>query len=372
MAESFFEEKQGPAVLKHAVLSRYVRGYFSKTASASPGRRGFYLDAYAGPGTYGDEGIGSPSAALDALEPLEQIRDVECVFVERDPHTFDALKRLCDRPTFAHATALKGRVEQYIDDLLQQAAGVPLLGFFDPFGMGLPLETLHHVLRRSRSHGRPVPTELLINVSRPGLYRNAGKLRSQASTDATRRAHARTTQRLSGHLGGPWWQDIWLSGTADRIDRIVSGYLERLALPGWYAYNVPVSKEWQGQPVYHLVLLTRHSDGKWLFNECVSSALEEFHDWCHRKQLSLESTEMRAAAWQEEIVKNARRLLTEDGAFVVVERLDDLLGGALGYAREKHIRASLGELHHAGVIADPPKGNLARFEVRPCSERQLW
>jgi hypothetical protein len=42
-----------------------------------------------------------------------------------------------------------------------------------------------------------------------------------------------------------------------------------------------------------------------------------------------------------------------------------LLGEALGYARTIRIRAALRQLYGEGVVADPPKGDLQWFTVRP-------
>lgn len=364
MSYDFFDERQGPAVFKHAILKRYVRIYFSKTGHPPP-HRGLYLDGYAGPGTYEDESPGSPTVAVDALEPLTEVRDIDLVFVEKNPATFDELQQQCRRDGFENAVALKGLVEEHIDSILTQALQVPMLAFFDPFGMGLPLETLHAVLDRPQAASRRLPTEVLLNVSLPGLYRNAGKLDSQATHEPTRRAHAKTVDRLDAHLGGEWWRPIWRSELEDRIERIVDGYIERLQLPGWETYRVPVSEQWRSGPKYFIVLITQHEDGIWLFNQSVSLAVEDFHRWCHQEgQQSLEQPDLQAPVLSSHIASNVVELLREDGDFVIIDRLTAVLGDTLGYARETHIRKALRQLHGDGVVEDEPRGSLERFFVR--------
>ena len=50
----FHEAKQAAAVLKHAVLDRYVTPFASKTGSTSKDGRVAFIDGYAGPGRYAD------------------------------------------------------------------------------------------------------------------------------------------------------------------------------------------------------------------------------------------------------------------------------------------------------------------------------
>jgi hypothetical protein len=74
---------------------------------------------------------------------------------------------------------------------------------------------------------------VLLNFSLPGLRRNAGHLTSTKTTGSYPAARATIIKRLDDTLGGEWWQPIWRSGDADREQRILDGYLERLRkLPG--------------------------------------------------------------------------------------------------------------------------------------------
>lgn len=359
---TFFQEKQAPAKLKHAILHRYVRGYFSKTGSRH--RTGLYIDGYAGPGTYDDDAPGSPVVAVETLKPLAGDRDVRFVFIEKRAPTFRALQGLCAEPGFEATQVLHGEVRDHLDDVLTDGSGMPLLAFFDPFGMGLPLDLLHKVLRRARSGRQRVATEVLINFSRPGVYRNAGKLTGQGTDPAYLRARATILSNMDDHLGGDWWRPIWCNDpTKGAVDTILAGYKKRLALPGWTVYDVPVGTRWEGPPVYHLLLLTQHDHGRWTFNECVSNAMGDYYDWCHRVQPSLESQEQRDVRWQDTIAGNVEALIDGGSSFRVVDRMSEVFGETFGYARAKHLREVLKGLHSRGVLADKPVGELREFVV---------
>lgn len=364
MAGTFFEQKQGPAVLKHAVLERYVRTYFSKTGVR--GRPGLYVDGYAGPGTYHDDLPGSPKVATNALKPLRATRNVHMIFIEKVAATFNMLTELCREPGFENAEALHGEVEDHVERVLDCSAGKALLGFFDPFGMGLPMGTLHKILSRSGLGNLRVPTEVLLNFSRPGVYRNAGKLTGRGHDRAYQQAREKTISRMNAYLGGGWWQPIWRENpTEASVDPILQGYKERLANGEWSVYDVPIAPSWQSAPRYHLLLLTQHPDGLWLFNENVSLAMEDFYDWCHQEQLSLESPRDLGPVWERQICTNIERLLGEQGSFTVVSNMRGVFGNTLGYARQKHLRRALRNLEAGGVIADRPSGELQNFLVRP-------
>ena len=74
----FWDEPQGAAIFKHAVLGRYLPTYASKTGSRSAGGRVGILDGYAGKGWYDDGTPGSPALALDTVTRLGARRDVCC------------------------------------------------------------------------------------------------------------------------------------------------------------------------------------------------------------------------------------------------------------------------------------------------------
>ncbi len=210
---SFFEEPQGAAVFKHALLRQYLRPFVSKTGSRS-GRKVAYLDAFAGAGAYDDGSPGSPQLALATAEALSEIRELRCVFVESDKANFERLSGLIKQSSVAEtARAMRGDASDYLDEVMQQVAGLPLFAFVDPFGLGIPFDDLVGKLckRTSWVNGRRVgpATEILVNFVHAGVYRNASKIVVRSGDRVQRLNAAAVVERVNATLGGDWWQDIW-------------------------------------------------------------------------------------------------------------------------------------------------------------------
>lgn len=160
--QAFFSYKRAAAVLKHAILAGYVVPFASKTGSASTGNRVVVVDGYAGAGRYDDGQPGSPPLIASAVGAL-QGRTVECLFVERDAATFERLRQVLAEEDGGRAIswhAIHGTVEEHLQDLLSRAAGVPLLLFLDPFGLGLPSSCPPPLSSTSSTAARKVSTSL--------------------------------------------------------------------------------------------------------------------------------------------------------------------------------------------------------------------
>lgn len=66
----FFESKKSAAILKHAILSRYLVQFTAKTGSRSPQGRVAFVDGHAGEGRYEDGEPGSPALAIKTAKDL--------------------------------------------------------------------------------------------------------------------------------------------------------------------------------------------------------------------------------------------------------------------------------------------------------------
>jgi three-Cys-motif partner protein len=357
----FFEEQQAAAVLKHGILRRYLHVFASKTGSASPENRVYYLDGYAGAGSYDDGTPGSPALAAQTATAISSFRNLHCIYVERDRKNFDRLVMTLDGVEHDWE-ALLGSVEYHLDGVLAKTAGCPLFAFLDPFGLGIPMDQLTgKVLAR----GGPFapPTEVLLNFSMPGLYRTAGHLTSEKDYAA----RPSFVAKLDAYLGGDWWHSIWISQAEDRHEQIVRGYVDRLKERGgggWGWWIVPVSNRWDGPTIYCLIFMSHHPDGIWEFNQNLSLASEEYYAWCHRGQLELETPQQRWARWSEEIKGNLELLLPE-APFRVQARMKEIYGAVVGVARDRHIRAALKALHAEGKTATTGVGAIQDMLVLP-------
>jgi len=178
--DGFFEEIQAAAVLKHGILRGYLPVFASKTSTYSPGRMVTYFDGYAGPGTYEDGTPGSPLIAAKVARDLATQRNprvLKLFLVEKDQASADQLRQVMATQG-VQATIHDGEAGEFVKPLLAECRGMPLFGFLDPYGRGLPPPTLIGLMNRRRDRNDRPQTELLLNFSDPMVRRTGGLLNS--------------------------------------------------------------------------------------------------------------------------------------------------------------------------------------------------
>lgn len=365
---SFFKQKQAAAVFKHALLEAYLAPFVGKTGSTSLRGQVTLLDGYSGPGKYADQTPGSPALMVQTAERMHEQRQVQCIFVERDRRAHrELIKNLGDKPRVWVPPA--GPIEQHLDAALDRAAKTPLLAFLDPFGLGIPFSTLtEKLLGRTDVLGgyrRGPITEVIMNFTVDGLRRSAGWLTTEPSDGAGRKRKAALLGRLDDVLGGSWWREVWLrESKEDRVDRILDMWTAGINERGWHVVRIPVSRRWQGPPIYYLIFMTQTYEGAWTFLNAVSLANEKLYDHVHEGQFELETLEDRWTSWRHEIERNIVELL-KVGQFAVRERIAEIYASTLGFARERHVRAAIKELHEWGVTACDGRGKVFDLVVTP-------
>jgi hypothetical protein len=177
---------------------------------------------------------------------------------------------------------------------------------------------------------------------------------------------------MDAALGGDWWQPLAVAADDGWVDKVLHGYVERLAKcgAGWSYFEVPVSDEWDGNPTYHLIFLTQHRDGLWLFNQALSGATEDFYQFTHRGQLDLSPLPERERQWINVITGNVCRLLLDGKPFIVGQTMKGVYGDTLGFARETHVRTALSDLYRSGITATNPRGKeIKDLRVVPAARR---
>jgi three-Cys-motif partner protein len=374
----FFGEIKAAAVLKHAILRRYLHVYVAKTGTYAPGRRVVYFDGYAGPGRYDDGTDGSPLIAAGvarSVAALRSPRQLDLFLVEKDPDAVKQLRQVMaaeGKDLGVEPAIHEGDVAKYLDSLLAASQRVPLFGFIDPYGRGLPPQSLAKIMNRNRAdQGRP-QTELLINFSDITVRRIGGLLTTQSpqTGDETRLA------RLDEACGGNWWRAVYLSAgsTTAGVQAVVSGYRHRLErATSSKSWCVPVRNRGHQEPRYYLVFLSRHPDGLWEFMEALSKAAQEWREFIDREEFGeggmLFNMEPHLEdSWEAVIASNLTRLINEGAApFVVRDKYETVMGDTLGLAREKHIRAAVKRLHKACLTASTGKGDIDVMTILPPS-----
>ena len=365
---SFFIEKQAAAVFKHALLEEYFAPFVGKTGSKSLGGEVTLLDGYSGPGKYADGSPGSPTLMLETADRMATHREVQCIFVEQDRRVHRELKKNLGSNSRVWLPPA-GPIEQHLDAALERAGSSPLLALLDPFGLGLPLSALtDKILGRSALLGgyrRGPITEVIMNITVDGLRRSAGWLTTDPTDETTRRRKASILKRLDSVLGGSWWREIWLRDPPDeRLDRILDMWVSGLTSRGWHVVRVPVSRRWQGPPIYYLTFMTQSRDGVWSFLNAASLANEKLYDYFHDGQLELETQEERWSKWTHEIERNIVELL-KSGSFTISNEIAEVYGSTIANARERHVRAAIKELHAWGVTTCDGKGKVLDLVIAP-------
>lgn len=367
-ASVFHAVKRPPAVLKHALLDKYLSPFVGKVGSTSIAGRVAFVDGFAGPGRYADLQEGSGALALRKANELAHIgggRALECHFVEQDPATAARLASVVtEEARGATATVRSGCLADALPEVLDAVEGLPCLFYLDPCGLLPPFSTLEAILERRARGG--AATELLVNFSAVSLRRIGGHLTSDAAIPAT-------LDRMDHVCGGDWWRQTWLDHLPDTgasEEAVVEAYMSKIAgaMHG-AAWSIDVKQKVQHKPKYYLVFGTRHKDGFTAFGETASKALEEWRrclaeleargtlleDGGWELEFDRSETALRAV-WEDAIFANIRTLAASGLDFTVLAHYNEVFGEFVGVARSMHLRAAWKRAFDAGLVANTPRG----------------
>jgi three-Cys-motif partner protein len=385
--DDFFETKKKPAaVLKHAVLEHYLPVFAAKTGAWSKDHQVVIVDGYAGADRYSPGDAGSPALiARTSLDNRLQQRRIRALLVEADADTYGRLTRIMEREpaadTFTYDT-FHGDVQEYMPALLAEAAEFPLLMFLDPFGLGPNANDLTAIFASratTGAGGQQRPTEVLLRFDARFIGLVRGHLRKFQRGEG-QGGTASLVQRMDHLVGGQWWQSGSHLTDAEFKQWLIVGYVDRLrvAING-FAHYVPVTQSIGRDVKYYLVFLTLRSEGFFTFLETTSGAFEEWrlelrnrpedvYDdedvayWGITDEQMLaehQDDETRLAAeWIMTLQHNIRDVLSRTATFVLADEYPAVFGDLLGYARTKHLRSALRELHTAGVLTGDLTGEL--------------
>lgn len=373
--KSFFESPQAAAIYKHKLIKSYIPAWAGKVGSRSLGNMVVVYDAYSGPGRYEDDQPGSPELLVDTAEAMAKLRTVLSVFSEKDQSYCDRLSEMLVTKGVTPGTyeVRRGPVEDHVDAVLANVRDLPLFVFLDPYGLTVSFDRVVQVLTSRDKPGlsrllQP-KTELLMNFSYEAVRRISGVVRSEKDYPARQGQ----IESLNRALGGDWWQELARDEPEGWVQQVLEGYADRVGEAAGYGYiTADVADSLDAQPVYELILFTRHIDGFWEMARSMSMARKEWRQWLVDKKekatggqvefrgLEFEDNE---TAWAEEIAANIEAILSDREEFKIESELGDVLGRTLGLARETHIRKALNILKDREVIAEVPSGKLQKATV---------
>jgi hypothetical protein len=157
------------------------------------------------------------------------------------------------------------------------------------------------------------------------------------------------------------------------VEQVLVGYATRVGKVAGYGFiTADVADSLEAQPVYELILFTRHRDGLWEMARSMSMARKEWRQWLVDAkaestggQVELQGLEFddNESGWVDEIAANMEAILGREAGFVIENKLGELLGRTLGLARETHIRQALNKIKNNNLIATAPKGELQKAYI---------
>ena len=269
----------------------------------------------------------------------------------------------------------RGPVEDHVDTVLANAGDLPLFVFLDPYGLTISFDRVVHVLKSRDKAGHystllQPKTELLMNFSYEAVRRISGVVRSEKDY-AQKQGQI---ESLNIALGGDWWQELARDEPEGGVQQLLEGYATRVAkaVGGCGFITADVADSLTAQPVYELILFTRHMDGFWEMARSMSMARKEWRQWLvdRKEQAAGGQVEFRGldfdddeSAWVDEIAENIEGILGGVAGFVIETKLSDVFGRTLGLARETHIRKALNKLKIAGLVPEVPKGKLQKAYI---------
>lgn len=124
--QKLFETRRAAAMLKHAILGRYLVPFAAKAGYSTDHHRVVIIDGYAGAGRYEDGKPGSPMLIAAAAKNVAlRDRKLEGRLVERDPVTFTRLQQVLHQEAGAELTwdAQPGEVATHLDTFLARGRG---------------------------------------------------------------------------------------------------------------------------------------------------------------------------------------------------------------------------------------------------------
>jgi three-Cys-motif partner protein len=286
--DQFFESKRSWSRVKDRIVKDYVSMYLNTVHKLN--RRIVLVDAFAGPGKFGDGEDGSPLIMCKAIDEIgkRQGRKVgtSCVFADTRLAHREALKvnladfiknGLCGEPFSECSEAIAHAIDTYRLSTI--------FFYLDPFGIrDIEFDMIRQIYERNPKQS----TEVLINFNFRTFMRLSGNWRYDATaTDVAEKVKSSKVETVNKAMGGDYWQAIVTDPSLNKLDRedaVIQAYLERLRKYFKFAHAIPVKERKPDEmdvPVdelahYHLIFGTRSPRAVIYMNDVAKSALDPY------------------------------------------------------------------------------------------------
>lgn len=251
--------------IKHFFLERYLERVAYNIGSFASDF--VYVDGFSGPWQSYDEALQDTSFMI-AINKLRAVRSglakvgrspqIRCLFIEKDPEPFSALKTAVQSVTDIQAVPLQGSFEDLIPDISRFVGRRFALIFIDPTGWtGFGLRRIESLLRHC-------PGEVIVNF----MFDYINRFLDTPSPELS--------PSFDELFGGPGWEDA-IRATSRREQTIIDFYCARMRTIGGFNYvtSTRILNPTKDRTYYYLVYGTRHPKGLIEFRRVEENAMSE-------------------------------------------------------------------------------------------------
>ena len=239
------------------------------------------VDAFAGPGKFGDGKFGSPQIICQSVEKALSKGlsvNVSLMCIESDEELFKDLTKSIE--SFSFATAKHGEFGDYIGEIERQAKNHSIFLYVDPWTVeGLEWERMDCVFQHLNISNMSI--EILLNFNAPSFVRrglSALKLSIPESDPEIEDAEEidapfatpPSIERLNLVVGGDWWKTILSSAASfsSKVQDMTEGVCSRLSKRfNEVCYHPIKARPHHIIPKYYLIFASRHPDALILMND---------------------------------------------------------------------------------------------------------
>ena len=218
----------------------------------------WYVDGFAGPGTYDDGSEGSPLLGLrHAGQILEGSRGYQlgCFLVEKQLKNWRFLEEISApfRTAGVMVRNVRGEFAQLVPEIERETSASPILLFVDPFGLSPLIYSQFQILLR-----RPRPIDLILTFQHRALHRLA-------------KEHPNI---ISAAIGTDAWIVGWDAATdaQSKVQHVLAIFANNVQRDGNFfrVFSYPIRERLGRAPRYYLLFASRHYDAFELWNDQVA------------------------------------------------------------------------------------------------------
>ncbi len=359
--DPFFRTKRSWSKVKDKIVGDYIVGYLRIVPQLR--RPILIVDAFAGPGRFGDGSDGSPLIICNAIgERRASPAPARCVFSDAHPaHRAALTEHLASHIASGVCVAPYADCAEAIARALELGVNSTVFFYLDPFGIKeLEFEMVRPIYDRDTRRS----TEALINFNFRTFMRMSGNWNySDSASEISVKVKQGKIDTLNRVMGGDYWRGIITDSSLDslaREDAVMRAYRERVREYLPHAYTIPVKERTDDYAVpgdqlarYHLIFATRSPRAVVLMNDVARNALAPYFR-TFTEGLLFDLTPDRYQAADREHVKRTMVSAVGGSAMKRPEIYDRVVPQFFMQYHKKDYRAMLDELvAEARLHADP-------------------